>query len=206
MLPGYQESKMTPLDWSLLMIAVVAIGFAVVVGLKVRSKKLRSKFGPEYDRVVKEEGSTLKAERELEQRTKRVENFQIHPLTQQESDSFSRDWSATQQKFVDDPRGAVADADTLVQRTMKARGYPVGGEFNDRTADLSVDHPRVIENYRAAHDIAERDRHNAASTEDLRIAMKHYRTLFEDLLDRPVGAVTEIRTIPEPRTITGARR
>lgn len=197
---------MTPLDWSLLVIAIAAIGIAVVVGLQMRSKKLRSKFGPEYDRAVKEEGSTLKAERELEHRTKRVENFKIHPLTQQEVDSFWRDWSATQQKFVDDPRGAVADADTLVQRTMRARGYPVGGEFNDRAADLSVDHPRVIENYRAAHDIAERDRQNSASTEDLRIAMKHYRSLFEDLTDRPAGAVTETRTIPEPRTITGARR
>jgi hypothetical protein len=197
---------MTPLDWSLLIVAIVAIGIAVLVGFQMRSKKLRSKFGPEYDRLVKEQGSTLKAEKELEHRTKRVEKFNIRPLSAQESDDFSREWSATQQKFVDDPRGAVADADSLVQRVMKTRGYPIGGEFDDRAADLSVDHPRVIDNYRSAHDIAERDRQNSASTEDLRIAMKHYRTLFEDLLERPLGTVTETRTIPEPRIVTGARR
>lgn len=184
---------MTPLTWLLLIIAILAIAFAVVVGLRTRTKKLRSRFGPEYDRVVQERGSTLEAERELEHRAKRVEKFHIRTLTKQESDQFAREWRTTQEKFVDDPRGAVADADRLVHRTMKAIGYPIGGEFEDRAADLSVDHPGVVEHYRAAHDIATRDGRNQVSTEDLRIAMKHYRALFEDLLGRHVEEITGVR-------------
>jgi hypothetical protein len=182
---------MTPLTWSLLIVAIIVL--AAVVALRMHSKKLKAKFGPEYDRVVRERGSTLKAERELEHRKKRVENFQIRPLSPEESDQFAREWRAAQERFVDDPRGAVAEADRLIDRTMKARGYPVGGEFDDRAADLSVDHPLVVEHYRAGHDIAARDARNGASTEDLRIAMKHYRTLFEDLLERHIEEVTGAR-------------
>ncbi len=184
---------MTPLNWALVIIAILAIALAIIVSLRTRTKKLRSRFGPEYDRVVREQGSTVRAERELEHREKRVSNFSIRRLSDQESEQFAREWRSTQEKFVDDPRGAVADADRLVHRTMKARGYPIGGEFDDRAADLSVDHPLVVEHYRAAHDIAVRDGRNAASTEDLRLAMKHYRALFEDLLGRQVGEVTGAR-------------
>jgi hypothetical protein len=181
---------MTPLTWVILVIAIIAIGFAVMMALKVRTKKLRSRFGPEYDRVVRERGSTLTAERELEHREKRVEKFHIRPLSSEEHDRFTDEWRVTQEKFVDDPRGAVAEADSLVHRAMKARGYPIAGEFEDRAADLSVDHPRVVEHYRAAHEIAARDSRNAASTEDLRLAMRHYRELFEDLSGRHVEEVT----------------
>ena len=184
---------MTPLNWALVIIAIVAVAFAIIVSLRTRTRKLRSRFGPEYDRVVSEQGSTLKAERELAHREKRVSNFNIRRLSDQESDQFAREWRSTQEKFVDDPRGAVAEADRLVHRTMKARGYPIGGEFDGRAADLSVDHPLVVEHYRAAHEIALRDERNGTSTEDLRLAMKHYRALFEDLLGRHVEEVTGAR-------------
>ncbi len=184
---------MTSTAWVFLIIAVIAILLAVFFALKARTKKLRSRFGPEYDRTVREQGSTLKAERELEQREKRIQNLHIRPLSAEESDRFAAEWRAVQEKFVDDPRGAVAEADRLVHRTMQARGYPIAAEFAERAADLSVGHAVVVENYRVAHDIAGRDGRNAASTEDLRLAMKHYRALFEDLLGRHVEQFTEVR-------------
>jgi len=186
---------MTSLTWVILVIAIIAVAFAVIAALKVRTKKLKSRFGPEYDRVVRERGSTLTAERELEHREKRVEKFHIRPLSNEERDRFTDEWRVTQERFVDDPRGAVAEADRLVHTAMKMRGYPIAGEFEDRAADLSVDHPRVVEHYRAAHDIAVRDERNPASTEDLRLAMRHYRELFEDLLGRPVQEVTGSRGV-----------
>jgi len=180
---------MTPLIWSLIIVAIVAIAVAAVF-LQKRSTKLKARFGPEYDRVVRERGNMLKGERELENRQRRVEGFRIRFLSKQESDEFALEWVAAQEKFVDDPRAAVADADYLVHRTMKARGYPIAEEFEERAADLSVDHSLVVEHYRAAHDIAFRDSYRPVTTEDLRLAMKHYRTLFEDLLGHHVGEVT----------------
>jgi hypothetical protein len=184
---------MTALTWSLIIIAIIAIGFAAIVVFRTRTRKLKSQFGPEYDRVVHERGSTLKAERELENRQKRVDKLQIRYLSKEESSEFAREWRASQEKFVDDPRGAVADADHLVHRTMKARGYPIGGEFEDRAADLSVEHSFVVEHYRAAHDVAARDSRNPVTTEDLRLAMQHYRFLFEDLLGSHVEEVTGVK-------------
>jgi hypothetical protein len=184
---------MTPLTWSILIIAILAVAFAVVFFIHTRTKNLKSKFGPEYERTVREQGSTFKAERELENRAKRIEKLSIHSLSPAETEQFAAEWRTTQEKFVDDPRGAVAAADNLVHRTMRARGYPIAGEFDDRVADLSVDHAFVVEHYRTAHEIAARDARNAASTEDLRLAMKHYRALFEDLLERNVHETTEVR-------------
>ena len=184
---------MTPVSWSILIIAILAVAGAVVFFIQTRTKKLKSKFGPEYERAVREQGSTFKAERELENRAKRVEKFPIRSLSPEECDRFVDEWRTTQGKFVDDPRGAVAAADHLVSRTMKARGYPIGGEFDERAADLSVDHAFVVEHYRAAHEVAVRDARNSASTEDLRLAMKHYRALFEDLLERHVEETTGVR-------------
>jgi hypothetical protein len=181
---------MTSLTWVILIIVIVAIALTAFALMKARTRKLKSKFGPEYDRLVRERGSALTAERELEHREKRVEKFQIRPLSHEERDQFAHDWRATQERFVDDPRGAVAEADRLVHGTMKTRGYPIGGEFNERAADLSVDHPRVVEHYRAAHEIASRDAREPASTEDLRIAMQHYRELFEDLLGSHIDQLT----------------
>jgi hypothetical protein len=184
---------MTSTTWAILIVGVIVIALAILFAFKARTKKLKSKFGPEYDRVVRESGGTIAAEKELEHRAKRVENFKIHSLPTAESDAFAKEWRSTQERFVDDPRAALAEADRLVHRVMKARGYPIGGEFEQRAADISVDYPRVVEHYRAGHDIAESDGRKAVSTENLRLAMKHYRALFEDLLGRRVDEVTGAR-------------
>jgi len=180
---------MTSVGWIVLIVGIIIVVAAILL-FKARTQKLKSKFGPEYDRLVRERGSSVTAEKELENRAKRVEKFNIRTLSEGECGQFAAEWKRSQERFVDDPRGAVAEADILVQKVMKARGYPVGGEFKQRAADLSVDHPRVVEHYRTAHDIAESDATHAASapasTEDLRLAMKHYRALFEDLLGRRV--------------------
>jgi len=183
---------MTTTGWIVLIVGIILVVGTILL-FKARTRKLKSQFGPEYDRAVRERGSALTAERELEQRAKRVEKFKVHPLSDSECERFANSWRETQTRFVDDPRGALAEADQLVNQAMKARGYPVGGEFTQRAADLSVEHPRVVEHYRIAHDIADADTRKAASTEDLRLAMKHYRALFEDLLGRPVEEMTGAR-------------
>ena len=166
-----------------LVVAVIAIlAIAWVAMRKRRSVKLRERFGPEYDRVLQKEGDARKAEGVLEFREKRREKFTIRPLTPADRSSFAVRWNEVQARFVDDPRGAVTVADSLVTDVMQTRGYPIG-EFEQRAADISVDHPVVVENYRAAHDIAMRHSNGRASTEDLRQAMVHYRTLFQELLD-----------------------
>jgi hypothetical protein len=184
---------MTSVTWIVLVSAIVLIGIAVWAFFMTRTRKLRSKFGPEYDRLVHERGSALTAERELEHRAKRVENFQIRPLSAAERDRFANAWRAAQERFVDDPRSALAEADQLVHTAMKTRGYPTAGEFEERAADLSVEHPGVVEHYRAGHAIVVLEADNRASTEDLRVAMRHYRALFEDLLGRHVDEVTGAR-------------
>jgi hypothetical protein len=170
----------------ILVIAVVAavIVIAILIFTSVRkrhSQKLRERFGPEYDRVVKEEGDVRKGEKVLEFRQKHREKFKVRPLSPADRSSFSYRWNELQPQFVDDPRGAVTLAEALVTDLMQARGYPIS-DFEQRAADISVDHPQVVENYRAAHDIALRHGRGQASTEDLRKAMVHYRALFEELL------------------------
>ncbi len=163
-------------------VVVAVLAYALVTMRKRRSTKLRERFGPEYDRVLRREGDARKAEGVLEFREKRREKFKIRPLTSADRSSFAVRWNEVQARFVDDPRGAVTVADSLVTDVMQARGYPIG-EFEQRAADLSVDHPVVVENYRAAHDIAMRHSTGRASTEDLRQAMVHYRVLFQELLE-----------------------
>ena len=178
--------------------AMVVIVALVVVGALVwaamrrrRSGELRSRFGPEYDRVVHDRGSRTRAERELEKRQDRIAKLSIRPLTPGERTHYAELWKMEQVRFVDDPREAVNRADRLVEEVMKLRGYPVA-EFEQRAADISVDHPHLVETYRTAHDIAMRNARGQADTEDLRNAMISYRTLFEDLLeDRP--AVVDMR-------------
>lgn len=173
---------MNPLTLILIVIAIVAVAFGVFMYMqKERTRRLRGHFGPEYDRLVQDRGNQRKAEDELLQRQKRIEKFHIRELNQAEIDRFSAEWRGVQTQFVDTPKQAVAKADTLVREVMTARGYPMSN-FEQRAADLSVDHPQVIENYRAAREIAARDAAGQASTEDLRQAMVHYRALFEDLL------------------------
>jgi hypothetical protein len=147
-----------------------------------RSEKLRSHFGPEYDHTVRQLGSQNKAEDALAARQKRMEKIQIHSLSPQERDRFAARWHDVQARFVDDPAGAIRDADVLVNEAMVARGYPMG-EFELRAENLSVDHPQVVRNYRAAHAIAIRRDRGEANTEDLRHALVYYRDLFEELLE-----------------------
>jgi|SRR5437868_2237756 FtsZ-interacting cell division protein ZipA len=176
----------------LVLLVVVAVIVIVAVGLlakrKRRSRMLRERFGPEYDRVVKKEGDVQKGERVLDFRQKHREKLHIRPLSPDDRESFAGQWRDAQAQFVDDPKGAVTLADGLVIDAMQARGYPIT-DFEQQAADLSVDHPVVVENYRAAHEIALRHGRGQASTEDLRKAMVHYRALFEDLLGETGEAV-----------------
>jgi len=171
------------------LIAIIAVLAAIVVGLGVwiymqrrQSTELRSSFGPEYDRALREHGDRTKAEAELKARKERVSHLHIVPLPPADAARFSDEWRAVQARFVDNPQAAVSDADRLVNDLMQTRGYPVG-DFEVRAADISVDHPRVLENYRAAHNIALENQRGTANTEDLRRALVHYRALFDELLE-----------------------
>jgi hypothetical protein len=169
---------------TVLLAVIVAVMVAAVIGFvlvrKRRSQQLRERFGPEYDLVLKKEGAVRRAEGVLEIRAKRHEKFSLRPLNEATRVDFAERWRIVQSQFVDEPKAAVARADRLVNELMQARGYPMA-DFEQRAADLSVDHPVVVQNYRAAHDIALRHSRGQASTEDLRKAMVHYRSLFEEL-------------------------
>lgn len=160
-------------------VILAVVGF--IVFRKRRTENLQSRFGPEYDRTVRETGDRARAESELEQRKKRVEGFKIRPLTRDDRTRYTDAWNDVQARFVDDPKGAVAQADQLLGEVMSRRGYPVG-DFEQRVDDVSVNHPRVVEHYRAGHAIALRQAKGTAGTEDLRQAMIHYRALFADLV------------------------
>jgi hypothetical protein len=168
-----------------IILAVVVLALVVAAVwfmMRWRTEELRKRFGPEYDRVITERGDTRQAESELAARQKRVAKLDIHPLDPAERDRFVNAWQATQSHFVDAPTEAIKDADRLVSQVMQARGYPVG-DFEQRAADISVDHPIVVENYRAARAIALENERGEAGTEELRQAIVHYRALFEDLLE-----------------------
>jgi len=175
-----------------------AILLAIVVGISLyhssrRTKNLRSKFGPEYRRVARAEGDAARGEQVLQEREKRVKKFDIQPLTEQQRNEFADAWEHAQSEFVDDPTAAVAHADVLVQEVMSTRGYPVA-DFEQRVADVSVDHPAVAQNYRLAHDIAVKHEHQDVGMEKLREAMLHYRALFADLLhDGGLQPVRQVR-------------
>jgi hypothetical protein len=172
-------------DWellgSILLIALLAI-VAFFVWRRNESQGLVNRFGPEYSRAVDELGSRPRAEKELKARQKRVAKLDIVPLSPAEADRFSREWRALQGRFVDNPKGVLGDADRLVRELMQKRGYPMG-DFERRAADISVDHPDVVDHYRAAQAIATLDRRGEADTEALRKAVVHYRALFDELLE-----------------------
>jgi hypothetical protein len=184
--------NLNALDPKLIVLAAVVIliisGAAWLYMRKRRSTTadLRKKFGPEYDRAVQVHGAGRKAESKLEDREKRVDKLNLRDLDSTEHERFSKRWESVQSRFVDSPKGAVAEADDLVSSVMKARGYPVS-DFDQRAADISVDHPRVVENYRSAHAIALRVGKDQATTEELRNAMIHYRSLFEELVQLRVA-------------------
>ena len=170
---------------TLALVIAVAVILAAVVGWlvysKQQSKRLEQRFGREYDAAVKRLGSKAKAEAELKRREKRVAAFEIVPLAPAEVTRFSQAWTRLQGSFVDDPKGVLIEADRLVRELLLKRGYPVA-DFERRAADISVDHPVVVNNYRAAQRIVSLDQRGEASTEDLRKAVVHFRALFDELL------------------------
>jgi len=172
------------------MIWVVVVGVVVVlialIGLlssrQLRSRRLKARFGPEYDRALAHTGDQHAAERELLERRQRHQQFELRPLDPAIRGRFGERWQAAQRHFIDEPVVAVAEADDLVRQAMQGRGYPVDEDFERRAADLSVDHPTVVDNYRAAHAISIRARRGQATTEELRQSMVHFRALFDELL------------------------
>lgn len=179
------------------MIAIAVAVLAIVFGIfmyvqKQRTSRLRSKYGPEYERLVDQYGNQRKAEEDLAHRERRVQKLHIRDLDRREVDHFASAWQEQQARFVDSPNEAVAKADQLVGELMATLGYPMG-DFEQRAADISVDHPLVVENYRTAHNLAGRIGRGEADTEDLRQAMIHYRALFEDLLKRDVSHSEEVK-------------
>jgi hypothetical protein len=160
-----------------LLIVIVAL----LVIRKRKSDQLKQHFGPEYDRVVQQHGGSRRAEAILAEREKRVEKFSIRALPAGERDRYAEEWANVQKRFVDDPALAVTEADALVTRVMSTRGYPMG-DFEQRAADISVNYPAVVQNYRAARVIVVRQAQGQSTTEDLRQAMVYYRSLFDELL------------------------
>jgi hypothetical protein len=187
-------SALSTTQWALIIALVVIVAGGIAAWLilqKRRTARLRTKFGgPEYARAVKEGGSRQKAEAVLDKRAERVEGLHIRPLAPGDHARFMESWRKVQSRFVDSPGGAVIEADQLLGDVMSTRGYPVS-DFEQRGADISVDHPLVMENYRAAHGIAVRQTLGQASTEELRQAMIHYRTLFEEL----VGEAPKVQAV-----------
>jgi hypothetical protein len=170
--------------WVVIAVAVVA-ALAVVLWQALarrRTARLQQQFGPEYDRTLTTADSKRDAEAELRAREERRQELEIRPLTQAARERYVQTWRNVQAQFVDDPRGAVTGADSLIRSVMAERGYPVD-DFDQRAADISVDHPQVVENYREGHRLAHADTDGSDSTEDLRQAMRHYRALFDELVE-----------------------
>ena len=170
--------------WVLIAVAaVVVVAFVVFNAMRARrTKALQSRFGPEYERVAADAPSRREGEAELLERQKRRDHLDIKPLPPEARERYAEAWRDAQARFVDDPEEAVVEADALIQQVMRERGYPVE-DFDQRAADVSVDHPEVVNNYRAAHGIRTAHERGKATTEDLRQALKHYRALFEELLE-----------------------
>jgi hypothetical protein len=175
---------------------LVAIVFLVVGGLLAmaamrlqRTRRLRERFGPEYERLVNEAGDKQKAESELEARLAHVEALNIRSLTAEEVNRFSLEWQATQTEFVDEPLAALQKADRLIREVMKTRGYPVE-DFEQRAADISVDYPELVTDYRGLHLMAVKEADDEVSTEEMRQAMVHGRALFENLVSRETSEAT----------------
>jgi hypothetical protein len=169
----------------IVVVAVAVLALLAVVWMVMQQRRrahLKDRFGPEYEQTLRQHPDARAAERELADRERRVATFDIKPLTREDAARFSDAWRLIQSRFVDDPKGAVVDADRLVDEVMRMRGYPIA-DFEQRAADLSVDHPRVVSNYRSARLIAGRNTRGETNTEELRQALVHYRELFADLLE-----------------------
>jgi hypothetical protein len=193
--PGPEPNEVLSVSTPALIIAAVVIAIVIVVarlyakqqaGQRIeteqRTEQLRQRFGPEYDRTVSDKGDIRVAEAELTARQKRVSDFNIRPLAADEGKAFNDEWQVMQATFVDNPSTAVQDADALIGRVMAARGYPES-DYDQRSADVSVDHPAILDHYRAAHEIALRDADGQANTEDLRQAVLNSHALFTEMVE-----------------------
>jgi hypothetical protein len=180
-------------------VLIVAVGAIVawVVMQRQRTQRLQQRFGPEYTRTLNEFGGRNKAEAELTKREQRVARLNITPLAPADAARFSQAWNALQSRFIDNPKGVVGQADHLVRELMVKRGYPMG-DFERRAADISVDHPGVVTTYRAAQAIAVREERGEADTEELRKAVVHYRTLFDELLEVKPTSTAHTSAGPTP--------
>jgi len=189
---------MSPTITIVLIIVVLVIIAAIVYGVQTgRRKKLQSTFGPEYDRVVADAGNRTEAEKELRDREKRHAELELKELSPESQQRYRAAWEEVQIQFVDDPSQAVGTADELVTKLITERGYPTA-EYDERLADLSVEHANTLEHYREAHGISERNAAGQASTEDLRLALVHYRALFADLLGTAPVSTTPGTTTSDP--------
>jgi hypothetical protein len=164
-------------------VVILLVALVVFVSQRRRTEGLRQRFGPEYERTMARAGDRRAAESELADREQRRREFTVVPLDPEVQARYQQEWRATQARFVDDPPGATRDADLLVGRVMRERGYPVEDDFDRQAADVSVDHPQVAENYRAAHAVYRANEQGLAGTDDLRQAFVHYRSLFSELLN-----------------------
>ena len=173
-----------------LVLVIVGLTLGPIFARRKRSERLHDQFGPEYDRTVQALGNEKEAQTELDERRKHVETLNIRPLSLSERERYLADWTAVQSKFVDEPGQAVEDADRLIMEVMQMRAYPVS-DFEQRAADISVNYPDLVSNYRAAREIALKNEQQQADTEELREAMIHYRSLFEELLETEAVAVEE---------------
>lgn len=189
---------MSTLAVILIVVAVLLLlgGAALILRTRRRSAELHERFGPEYDRTIATSQDRREAERELSDRAERREGLAIRPLSAESRERYSERWQAAQARFVDDPGGAVSDADGLVQGVMEERGYPVGHDFEARAADVSLDHPDVVEHYREGHRIAGS---REPGTEDLRQAMHHFRALFSELLDQGAPDTERVAAVAPDR-------
>jgi hypothetical protein len=186
--------------WVWILIAIVVLVILWLVWRQNRKRKrdqLQEQFGPEYDRAVKTKGGRSEAESELQARAKRRDKLDIRPLSPAAREGYERSWKDTQADFVDRPTEALGEADRIVQEVMKERGYPVD-DFEQRSADLSVDHPALVSNYREAHSTSQQAASGDASTEDMRQAMQKYRSLFEELLEEDSGTHDAERDDQDP--------
>lgn len=185
---------MTDTTWILIATVVVIVLLGLVAWAAVRASRrrhLKDQFGPEYRHAVEETGSRSKAEAELRAREKRVESYELRTLSAGDRDRFAQRWRSVQATFVDDPSAAVSEADDLIKELLEARGFPTA-DFQQRQEDLSVRHPQVVHHYREARELAARNRSGDASTEDLRQAMQHYRTLFDSVLTDTAHPESEV--------------
>ncbi|HSQ64420.1 MAG TPA: hypothetical protein VLM85_14450 [Polyangiaceae bacterium] len=182
----------TQIIWAVIALAavvgLVVLSFALVRRGRQRTAMLRQRFGGEYGRAKERYGS--RAERELAERLHHVEQLRIRELSDAERERFTSAWAAIQAQFIDDPQAAAGRANDLIKEVMRARGYSADDAFERRAADLSVDHPDVVEHYRAAHALARSE--EPINTEDLRQAVVHYRVIFEDLLARAAQPATPV--------------